>query len=86
MGQFGVGFYSAYLVADQVKVDAHTQLVTTDSVRWASEAKDGFTVEPAERETRAPTIILHLKKARSLPMPIESRTSFVVTQTMLVTK
>ncbi len=61
IGQFGVGFYSAYLVADQVEVISRAA-GSDKAFRWASEAKDGFTVEPAERETRGTTIILHLKE------------------------
>lgn len=61
IGQFGVGFYSAYLVADQVEVISRAA-GSDQAFRWASEAKDGFTVEPAERESRGTTIILHLKE------------------------
>lgn len=61
IGQFGVGFYSAYLVADQVEVISRAA-GSDQAYRWVSEAKDGFTVEPAERESRGTTLILHLKE------------------------
>ena len=60
IGQFGVGFYSAYLVADRVEVVS--RLAGTDEAwRWTSEAGDTFAMEPASRETHGTTITLHLK-------------------------
>jgi molecular chaperone HtpG len=61
IGQFGVGFYSAYLVADRVEVVSRAA-GSEHAFRWTSEAKDSFTVEPAERATRGTSIILHLKE------------------------
>lgn len=61
IGEFGVGFYSAYLVAD--KVEVITRGAGQDQAnRWISEAKDSFTVEPAEREDRGTDIVLHLRE------------------------
>ena len=61
IGEFGVGFYSAYLVADTVEVIS--QGAGQDrAFRWTSDAKGEFTVEPAERpEGRGTSVILHLK-------------------------
>jgi len=60
IGQFGVGFYSAYLVAD--RVDVVTRAAGSDhAFRWSSSGKDTFAVEPAERAARGTTIELHLK-------------------------
>src|SRR5690606_7502323 len=61
IGQFGVGFYSAFLVADRVEVISKAA-GSAEAFCWKSEAKESFTVEPAERETRGTTIILHLKE------------------------
>lgn len=61
IGQFGVGFYSAYLVADRVEVVSRAAGADAAFV-WASEAKDTFTVEPAERATRGTSVVLHLRK------------------------
>src|ERR1700743_3822802 len=47
IGQFGVGFYSAYLVADRVEVVSRPAGAGQTAHRWASEAKDTFTVGPA---------------------------------------
>jgi molecular chaperone HtpG len=60
IGQFGVGFYSAFLVADRVAVTSRAARGTT-AWRWESEAKQGFTIEPAERAARGTEIVLHLK-------------------------
>jgi molecular chaperone HtpG len=60
IGQFGVGFYSAFLVADRVAVTSRAARGTT-AWRWESEAKQGFTIEPAERQARGTEIVLHLK-------------------------
>jgi molecular chaperone HtpG len=60
IGQFGVGFYSAYLVADRVEVVSRAAGVSEAS-RWSSEARDTFSIEPAERPGRGTDVILHLK-------------------------
>lgn len=62
IGQFGVGFYSAFIVADAVEV--HTRKAgesATSGVRWASKADGEFTVETIEREERGTSIVLYLK-------------------------
>jgi molecular chaperone HtpG len=61
IGQFGVGFYSAYLVADKVLVESRAA-GATEAWRWASDATESFTIEPAERPTRGTAIVLYLKK------------------------
>lgn len=64
IGQFGVGFYSAFLVADRVEVISRAA-GQESAFKWTSEAKDSFTVEPAPREGRGTTIVLHLKEDQS---------------------
>ncbi|MEZ4389915.1 MAG: molecular chaperone HtpG [Polyangiales bacterium] len=61
IGQFGVGFYSAYLVADRVEVLTRAA-GQEEAFRWSSDAKEGFTVEPAERAERGTSITLHLRE------------------------
>jgi molecular chaperone HtpG len=61
IGQFGVGFYSAYLVADRVEVTSRGA-GSTEAWRWVSEARDAFTLEPAERDARGTSIVLHLRE------------------------
>ena len=60
IGQFGVGFYSAFLVADKVEVVSKPAR-GGDAFRWTSEGKDTFTVEPSERGQRGTAVTLHLK-------------------------
>jgi molecular chaperone HtpG len=64
IGQFGVGFYSAYLVADKVEVLSR-KAGTTEAHRWISDGKEGFSIEPAERATQGSTLVLHLKDDQS---------------------
>ena len=60
IGQFGVGFYSAFMAADNVTLI--TRRAGQDSaVRWQSEGDGSYTLEDAERDGRGTTIILHLK-------------------------
>jgi molecular chaperone HtpG len=62
IGQFGVGFYSAYLVADRVEVISRAA-GTDKAWRWTSSGRDTFEVEPApdERRSRGTEVRLHLK-------------------------
>ena len=63
IGQFGVGFYSAFIVAERVEVlTRRAGLPGGEGVRWASSADGEFTVETLEREQRGTTIVLHLKE------------------------
>jgi molecular chaperone HtpG len=62
IGQFGVGFYSAYLVADRVEVVSRAAGPGQEAHRWVSEAKDTFVVGPADRATRGTEITLHLRE------------------------
>ena len=60
IGQFGVGFYSAYLVAD--KVEVVSRAAGTDKAwKWTSSGKDTFEIAPAEKSTRGTELRLHLK-------------------------
>ncbi len=61
IGQFGVGFYSAWLVAEHVDVVSRAA-GHEDAWRWTSHARDSFTVEPAERAKRGTTITLHVRE------------------------
>ena len=60
IGQFGVGFYSAFIVADEVEVITRAA-GQTEAVRWTSKGEDQFSVEPAQRSARGTDVILHLK-------------------------
>ena len=60
IGQFGVGFYSAFIVAHRVEVTSR-QAGTDETFTWASEGAGTFTVVPAEKAARGTSIVLHLK-------------------------
>jgi molecular chaperone HtpG len=62
IGQFGVGFYSAFMVADKVTVVSRSLGDKSDSVRWTSDGQGEFQVEPADKATRGSDVILHLKE------------------------
>lgn len=61
IGQFGVGFYSAFMVADKVTVDSH-RAGEGHAWKWASDGRGEFTIEPGDRATRGTTITLHVKE------------------------
>jgi len=62
IGQFGVGFYSAFIVADRVEVLTRKAGAPADqAVRWESSAEGEFTVEGITREERGTSVVLHLK-------------------------
>ncbi len=60
IGQFGVGFYSAFMVADTVTVTTRGA-GQTDGVRWVSDGQGEYTIEPCEKMSRGTDVILHLK-------------------------
>ncbi|MGE3171454.1 MAG: molecular chaperone HtpG [Planctomycetota bacterium] len=60
IGQFGVGFYSAFLVADTVTV-VSKKAGADDAWIWQSQAKGDYEVKPGERDGRGTDIVLHLK-------------------------
>jgi molecular chaperone HtpG len=61
IGQFGVGFYSAFMVADRVEVVSR-KAGEDQAWRWTSDGKSGFDIEPAERAVAGTTVLLHLNE------------------------
>ena len=61
IGQFGVGFYSAFIVADKVTVETR-KADSDEGVCWVSDGSGEFTVEAIEKEKRGTSITLHLKE------------------------
>ena len=62
IGQFGVGFYSGFIVADKITVESRRAgLETAEGVRWISGGTGEFEVQTIEKETRGTDIILHLR-------------------------
>lgn len=60
IGQFGVGFYSAFMVADKVTVTTKS-LDSEQAYQWESEGADGYTITPAEKADVGTEITLHIK-------------------------
>lgn len=63
IGQFGVGFYSSFIVADKVTVTTRRAGLTADhGVYWESAGEGDYTIENIEKPSRGTTVVLHLKK------------------------
>jgi molecular chaperone HtpG len=66
IGQFGVGFYSSFIVADRVVVESRAASVgAEESVRWTSAGEADFEVESIERDAVGTSVTLHLKSEES---------------------
>lgn len=65
IGQFGVGFYSSFIVADKVTLTTR-RAGSTEGVRWESDAQSGYSLEQVEKATRGTEIVLHLKEDEKL--------------------
>lgn len=61
IGQFGVGFYSSFIVADKVRIDTRSPGEETGT-RWESDGKGTYTIQEIEKETRGTDITLFLKE------------------------
>ena len=69
IGQFGVGFYSVFMVADRVEV--FTRKAGEDKAwRWTSDGKSGFEIEPAERAVAGTSVLVHWNDQRAASTPI----------------
>jgi molecular chaperone HtpG len=63
IGQFGVGFYSAYIVADKVTlISRRAGLTSEHGVRWESDGRGSYTLETVEKPGRGTDVVLHLKE------------------------
>lgn len=63
IGQFGVGFYSSFIVADKVTVvSRRAGLAEQEAIQWESAGSGDFTIEPARRSEQGTDVILHLKE------------------------
>lgn len=62
IGQFGVGFYSCFMVADKVTVTSRMAGDSKNGIKWESEGKGSYTLEEVSKETRGTDITLHLNE------------------------
>jgi len=62
IGQFGVGFYSSFIVADRVVVES-LRAGESEAWRWSSDGQGAYTLEPGERTRRGTRVTLHLRPA-----------------------
>ena len=62
IGQFGVGFYSVFMVADKVEVISRSYLPDAEAVRWVSTGSESYEIGPANKEDRGTDIIIHLNE------------------------
>ncbi len=62
IGQFGVGFYSAFMVADKVEVFTRSWRPDGEGLLWSSEGGNGYEISPAPEESRGVRLVLHLKE------------------------
>ena len=61
IGQFGVGFYSAFMVSDKIEVTSRS-IDSKESFTWISEGADGYTIEEAKKKDNGTEIVLHIKE------------------------
>jgi molecular chaperone HtpG len=67
IGQFGVGFYASFIVADKVTLTTRRAgAPVAEGVRWESDAQSGYSLEQVEKATRGTEIVLHLKEDEKL--------------------
>jgi len=62
IGQFGVGFYSAFIVADKIVINSKRAGSNESAVRWESDGKEKFTVDESDRNERGTEVVLYLNK------------------------
>ncbi len=62
IGQFGVGFYSVFMVADKVQVFTRTWKPEGECLCWSSDGSGAYEIEPVEGERRGTRIVIHLKE------------------------
>ena len=62
IGQFGVGFYSVFMVADSVRVDLRSYLLDAQPAVWTCTGSDYYSIEQSDRSERGTTVIVQLKE------------------------
>ncbi len=62
IGQFGVGFYSAFMVSDEVKVHSRSWRAEGEELVWKSDGKSGYEIEDSPGQERGVKVVMHLKE------------------------
>ena len=62
IGQFGVGFYAAFMVADRVVVHSRSALPDAAPIRWESDGGNHYDLDEGERESRGTDVVLHIRE------------------------
>lgn len=62
IGQFGVGFYSAFMASDQVEVYTHSWDSAAGSLKWSSDGSTGYSIDEVDTADRGAKIVMHLKE------------------------
>ncbi|MHB1450084.1 MAG: molecular chaperone HtpG [Bellilinea sp.] len=62
IGQFGVGFYSAFMAAESIEVISRSYHPDGSAARWIAQDEETFSIQPAEKADRGTTIVIHLKE------------------------
>jgi molecular chaperone HtpG len=62
IGQFGVGFYSSFMVADKVEVDTKSYIPDEPAYKWIADGSGEYTIEDSDKEKRGTTITIYLKE------------------------
>lgn len=62
IGKFGLGFYSAFMVAEKVEIITQSYQEGTEAARWVCEGQTSFEITPAEKKQRGSDVILHINK------------------------
>lgn len=62
IGQFGLGFYSAFMVADNVEIESRSYKKNTGAVHWKCDGSTTYTLEKSDRKERGTTITLHVSE------------------------
>ncbi len=62
IGQFGVGFYSAFMVSDKIEVKSRSYKKNAEPIHWISEGGETYTIKKGDKQNRGTDIVLHIKE------------------------
>ncbi len=62
IGQFGVGFYSVFMVAERVSVTSRSYRPDDQATTWSSDGSNSYTIEPADKASRGTDVVIHVKE------------------------